>query len=385
MEIYLDNGNVTLVADEVLKEMMLYYKEKFGVPGGEFGHKYEEEAAEALGKAREIVAEKINASPEEIVFTSGTTEGNNLAIKGSTFPILRKRGEAVLLTTSIERKCILKSMDYLRNFGAKVLYAGVDTEGFANMEELKEKMKNVDFISIQHANQEIGTLQDIKTIGELAEDYGVIFHSDATHSFLKEKIDVEKIQVDMLTLSGHVIHAPLGSGALFIREGLKIEPLFHGSMRERRRRAGHPNIPAIMGFARAIEVMQDEDVEKMKKMRDFLIEKLLRIEDSHLNGSRTRRVCDNANLSFRGVEGEAILMMANEMGIILRTGSACYNESLEPSHVIKALGLGVEYANSSTRFVVSRYNTMEEMKYVTEKMGEIIEKLRSISPIYRRR
>ena len=385
MEIYLDNGNVTPVADEVIKEMKIYMKEKFGVPGGEFGHRLEEEATESLWKARENIAKKINALPEEIIFTSGVTEGNNLAIKGTVFPILRRGEEANILTSPIERKCVLRSVEYLKNFGAKVHKIGVDSEGFVNMEDLKEKIKKANFMSIQHVNQEIGTIQDIKAIGDLAEDNNVIYHSDVTHSFLKEGIDVEKISVDLLTFSGHVLHAPLGSGAIFVREGLKLEPLFHGAMRERNMRAGHPNMPAIMGFAKATEIMREEDIEKMRRMRDYLMVNLLKIDDSRLNGSGERRVCDNINVSFKGVEGESILMLANQNGIILRTGSACYNESLEPSYVIKALGIGVEYANSSTRMIVSRYNTMEEMKIVVEKISEIIEKLRSISPIYRRR
>ena len=385
MEVYLDNGNVTRVADEVLEEITLYYKEKFGIPGGEFGHRYEEEAAEALFQARERIARRINASPEEIIFTSGTTEGNNLAIKGIIFPRIRKNGKAKIVISPIERKCIMNTAKYLNGFGAEVQILDVNSEGFIDMDELQKKIVHSDILSIQHVNQEIGTVQDIKAIGEIAEDYGVIFHSDATHSFLKENIDVEKIPVDILTFSAHVIHGPLGAGALFVREGLKLEPLFHGASRERGMRAGHPNIPAIMGFAKSIEIMHKKDLDKMRSMRDYLIHKLLKIEDSRLNGPVKRRVCDNVNISFKGVEGEAILMLADKMGITLRTGSACYSQSLEPSYVVRSLGVGVEYVNSSTRMVVSRYNTMEEMKYVVEKMEEIIEKLRSISPIYRRR
>ncbi len=384
MEVYLDSGNVSPVAPEVLDEIMYYYRERFGVPGGEFGHRYEEEAAEALWKAREIIAKRINAVPEEIVFVTGTTEGNNLAVKGTVLRLLKEKREAKIIVSEIERKCVLRSADYLVRLGASLKKIPVDNFGFIDMEKLEEDMKDADFTSVQHGNQEIGTVQNIKAIGDMAEDSGVIFHSDATHTFLKEKIDVERIPVDILTFSGHVIHAPLGSGALFVREGLKLEPLFHGPMRERGFRAGHPNVPAIMGFAKAIETMNDEHVNRMREMRDYLIKNLLEIEDSRLNGPFERRVCDNVNISFRGVEGEAILMLASQMGVILRTGSACYSESLEPSYVIRALGVGVEYANSSTRMIVSRYNTMDEMKYVVEKIGEIIEKLRSISPIYRR-
>ncbi len=384
MNIYLDNANVSRVAGEVLDEMTVYYRERFGVPGGEFGHRYEEEAAESLWKAREIVAKKINALPEEIIFTSGVTEGNNLAIKGAIMPLIRN-GIKNILTSPIERKCVLRSIDYLKNFGVGKQVVNVDSEGFVDLADLNVKIKNVDMVSIQHVNQEIGTVQDLKAIGELAEDANVIFHSDATHSFLKERIDVEKINVDMMTFSGHVIHAPLGSGALFVRDGLKLEPLFHGAVRERGFRAGHPNIPAIMGFAKAVELMTEEHIEKMRKLRDFLINRLLEIPDSRLNGPDVRRVCDNVNVSFRGIEGEAILMLANQVGIILRTGSACYNEALESSYVIRALKIGVEYANSSTRISLSRYNTMDEMKYVVEKMNEIVDRLRDMSPLYRRR
>ncbi len=384
MEVYLDSGNVSPVAPEVLDEIMYYYRERFGVPGGEFGHRYEEEAAEALWKAREIIAKRINAVPDEIVFVTGTTEGNNLAVKGTVLRLLKEKREAKIIVSEIERKCVLRSADYLVRLGASLKKVPVDNFGFIDMEKLEEDMKYADFTSVQHGNQEIGTVQNIKAIGDMAEDNGVIFHSDATHTFLKEKIDVERIPVDILTFSGHVIHAPLGSGALFVREGLKLEPLFHGPMRERGFRAGHPNVPAIMGFAKAIEIMNDEHVNRMREMRDYLLKNLLEIEDSRLNGPFERRVCDNVNISFRGVEGEAILMLASQMGVILRTGSACYSESLEPSYVIRALGVGVEYANSSTRMIVNRYNTMDEMKYVVEKIGEIIEKLRSISPIYRR-
>ena len=383
MEVYLDNGNVSRVREEVLQEMMIYYTEKFGVPGGEFGHRYEEEAAEAVWKAREIIARKINAYPEEIVFTTGVTEGNNLAIKGTVIPVLRAKGGARVLISPIERKCVIRSARYLENFGVEVNTLSVDSDGLLVEDVLIDAVKDADLISVQHVNQEIGTVQDIRAIGEIAEDGEAIFHSDATHSFLREDIDVEKVSVDLLTFSGHVIHGPLGSGALFVREGVKIEPLLHGGLRERGRRAGHINVPALMGFAKAVELMNDSDVERMREMRDYLIRNLLNIPDSRLNGSPTRRVCDNVNVSFKGVEGEAILMLANENGIILRTGSACYNESLQSSYVIRALGVGVEYANSSTRMVVSRFNTMDEMKYVVEKMNEIVEKLRKISPLYR--
>ncbi len=382
--IYLDNANVTKVSKEVLEAMLPYYDEKFGVPGGEFGHSYEEEAAESLWKARETIARKINAKPEEIIFTSGVTESNNLAIKGAVRYMEKVHGKLKILTSGIERKCVLNSFKYLGESGHTVEFLPVDGEGFLKTDELIGRINGASFLSVQHANQEIGTVQDIKAIGDLAEDKGVLFHSDATHSFLRERIDVEKIGADMMTFSGHAVNAPLGSGALFVREGVKLEPLFHGDSREFGLRAGHPNMPAIIGFAEAVKTMKEEDIDRMRELRDFLIGELLGIEDSRLNGPRERRVCDNVNVSFKGVEGEAILMMASLKGLILRTGSACFNPQLRSSYVIRAIGGSAEDANSSTRLTLGRYNTMEEMKETAEIMGEIIEKLRSMSPIYRK-
>ena len=252
------------------------------------------------------------------------------------------------------------------------------------MEELEKAAKNSFLVSIHHANHEIGVLQDLKAIGEIANDAGSLFHVDATHSFLKEKIDVEKYGIDMMTMSGHVIHAPFGSGALFIRDGVKLEPLFHGDAREFGYRAGHPNMPAIAGFAKAVELMKEEHIQKMKRMQQYLIKNLLSIEDSRLNGSM-KRVCNNVNVSFKGVEGEAIIMMANQKGLIIRTGSACYSPELKPSYVILAIGGSMEDANSSTRITISRMNTMEEMEKAYEILKDVIERLREFSPLYRRK
>ncbi len=382
--IYMDNANVSRVSEGVIEAMLTRYRENFGVPGGEFGHRYEEEAAEALWKARETVARKINARPEEIIFTSGVTESNNLAIKGALRYMEKVHGNLKILTSKIERKCVMRSFEHLQKRGHEAVFLPVDRGGFLDMDALQKEAGGASFISIQHANQEIGTVQDIRAIGDIAEDRGLIFHSDATHSFLKEPIDVEKLKVDMMSFSGHVIHAPLGSGALFVREGVKLEPLFHGDSREFGLRAGHPNVPAIVGFARAIEEMGDEDVRRMRGIRDFLIDSLLEIPDTKLNGPRDRRVCDNINVSFKGVEGEAILMLASAQGLILRTGSACFSPQLKSSYVIAAIGGSAEDANSSTRLSLGRDNTMEEAERAVEILSNIIDRLRKISPIYRK-
>ncbi len=383
--IYLDNGNVTRVSDRVFEAMKERYLVNYGVPGGEFGHFMEEEAGEAIWKAREVIAAKIGARPEEIVFTSGVTEGNNLAVKGAVGYMEKKGGKQKILTSAIERKCVMNSVKYLEGRGHEALKVGVDSEGFIDMEELKESAKGASFLSIQHANQEIGTVQDTKAVGDIAEDAGAIFHTDASHSFLRERIDVRRLNVDMLTISGHLIHAPLGSGALFVREGLKLEPILHGDQREFGLRAGNPNMPAIIGLAEAVKEARDDDVERMRGIRDRLTDALLEIPDSELNGPRKGRVADNVNVSFRGVEGEAVLMLASEMGLIIRTGSACFSPELKYSYVISAIGKGAEEANSSTRFGLSRYNTMDEMERAADIMGAVVEKLRKISPLYRNR
>lgn len=381
--IYLDNENVTPVAPEVFEAMKEYYLERFGVPGGDFGHKLEEEASEALIRARETVARSIGASPEEIIFTSGVTESDNLAIKGVAFSSERK---GKIVTSSIERKCVLNSTKFLQRFGFTPVYLPVNRVGKVHVGSVERSIDGAILLSIQHANQEIGTVQDIKALSELAHDRGVPFHTDATHSYLREKIDVRKIEVDLLTVSAHVIHGPLGAGALYVREGVKLEPLIHGDAREFGLRAGHPNVPAIVGFAKAVELYREEHVEHMRRLQRILVKELTEVEESRLNGPEPgpQRVADNVNVSFRGVEGEAVLMMASERGVILRTGSACFDPTLQASYVIKALGVGVEHANGSVRLTLSRYNTEEEIRKASAVVKEVVERLRGISPLARK-
>ncbi len=375
--IYLDNANTTKIDDEVLKEMEIYLREKYGIPGGEFGHVFEEEALEALEKARERIAKKINASPEEIVFTSGDVESNNLAILGY---LRRAEKKGKIITSKIEQKSILEPFRFLsKEF--KSVYVGVDREGFLNFDELSDEIKDAVFVSVQHANKEIGTIQDIKAIGDLCEDKGVVFHSDASHSFCKVDIDVNKINVDMLTLSSNLIHGPKGIGALYIREGVKIDPILYGEPRERGLRPGFIDVPSAVGFAKAVELYTREDVERQKKLRDYLIDKLLEIEDSELNGARgDKRLCNNVNVSFKYVEGEAIVMQASMFGLIVGTGSACYSQELEPSHVILSLGKGYEISHSSTRITLSKFTTREEVEKASEILRSVIENLRRLSP-----
>lgn len=376
--IFLDNANTTRIDDEVLKEMEVYFKEKYGIPGGEFGHVFEEEALEALEKAREKIARKINASPEEIIFTSGDLESNNLAILGYLRG-LKEKGK--IITSKIEQKSVLEPFKFLSKHGFRASYISVDREGFIDLDELSEEARDAVFLSVQHANKEIGTIQDIKAIGDLCEDKSIVFHSDASHSFCKVDIDVNKINVDMLTLSSNLIHGPKGIGALYIREGIKIEPILYGEPRERGLRPGFIDVPSAVGFAKAVELYKKEDVKRQRNLRDYLIDELLSIEDSELNGARgDKRLCNNVNVSFKYVEGEAIVMQASLYGLIIGTGSACYSQELEPSHVILSLGKGYEISHSSTRITLSKFTTKKEVEKASEILKNVIENLRKLSP-----
>jgi len=363
-----------------MKEFMV---DKYGVPGGEFGYRLEEEAREAIEQARETICRRINASPEEIIFTSGGTESNNIAIVGSARSnyAAGKR----LVTSKIEHMSVLRTVDRLTRQGFEKTLLDVDQQGFVTAADLKSELADARMVSVQHANQEVGTLQDLEVIGEICRSRGVLFHCDAVQSFAKEKIDVQAIKVDLLSMSSHLIHGPKGVGALYVREGVKLQPLLEGDDRERGLRPGTPNVAGIVGFARAVELMTHEDSLRMRELRDGLIESLLTISESRLNGPRGNgRVCNNVNVSFRYVEGEAILMHLDLRGLIVNTGSACYNQRLEPSHVIRALGRTLEESHGSIRLSLSKWTTKEELTYATETIKEVVEKLRRLSPLGRK-
>ncbi len=380
--VYLDNARTTRVDPEVARVVLEFMTEKYSIPGGEFGYSMEEEASEALERSRETLARKINANPSEIIFTSGGTESNNLAIKGVAFSN-KYKGEKIV-TSRIEEKSVLSVFDYLGGKGFKTVKVGVDSSGFIKREEFMETVKGAKLVSIQHANKEIGTIQDLRVIGDICEERGVLFHSDATQSFTKTPINVEEMKVHLLSLTSHLIHGPKGVGALYVKEGLKLEPLLHGDKREFGLRPGTPNLPGIVGFAKAIEISRWEDNKRMEKLRDELIDELLEIPSTKLNGPRgERRLCNNVNVSFKYVEGESILLHANMKGLIINTGSACYSQDLEPSHVILAIGGSFEEAHSSTRLTLSKWTTKDEIIYAAKTLKEIVERLREISPLTR--
>jgi len=381
MKIYLDNAATTPLDEKVSEVMLPYFTQKYG--NASSLHSKGREAKEALENARRIIAKSINAKPSEIIFTSGGTESNNLAIKGIAFSYEEKGKKGHIITTKIEHDCVLNTCKWLEKRGWKVTYLDVDKEGFISLDDLEKAItKDTVLVSIIHGNNEIGTIQNLEEIGKICKSKGVLFHTDACQSYTKTLLDVKKQNLSLVTLNAHKIHGPKGVGALYIREGIKITPLAHGGGHEKGLRSGTENIPGIVGFSEAVRQMRKRDVEKMKKLRDKLIKGIEeRISEVRLNGPRgDRRLCNNVNFSFKGVEGEAIGMLLDAKGICSSTGSACSSKSLESSHVLKAIGLSDEEAHGSLRLSLGKQNTEEEIDKVIEIMPKIIRKLRKISP-----
>jgi cysteine desulfurase len=377
--IYLDNGASTMVDPKVVMAMEPYLLKDYGKPSSDFGHSYGVNARRGVENARAVIAKKINAEPEEVIFTSGMAEGNNLAMQGA---ISMKKGG--IITSSIEQNTILNVVRRLgRECSVKIIELKVDGEGFVDLEGLRKAiMKDTRIVSIQHANQEIGTVQDTGKIGKICREGGVLFHTDASHSFLKTPIDVKKMNVDLMTLTAHLIHGPRGVGALYIRKGVEIDPIMFGGGEERGLRPGTEDVPGIAGFGRAVEIYDEKDNGRMRALRDRLIDGLLKIKNTHLNGpTGDRRLCNNADITFKYVEGESLLLHLDMRGIAVTTGSACFSPDLAPSHVIIALGLGHADAHGSVRFSLSKYNTKDEMDYTIKNVKEVVEKLREISSL----
>lgn len=376
MVIYLDNANTTKPDPEVIKVMLEYLEEKYGTPGGEFGHIFDEEAREAIEEAREKIAKEINASPEEIIFVSDETEADNLAIKGTAWA----KGKGKVLTSKIERKAILNTVKRLRDWGFDTYEVSVDREGFINLEDLQSNLKDTILFATHLGNFEIGTIQDIKAISEIVHDKGALLYLDANHAFGKVKIDVKKLDVDLMSITAHLIHGPKGIAALYIRDGVKLKPLLDGDVRERGIRPGMINVPAIAGFGKAVELINYDDAKRMAKLRDKLIDLLLSIPDTKLNGPRgDKRLPNNVNVSFAYVEGESILLHCDLRGLVFSTGSACYSQELLPSHVIRAIGGSFEDAHGSVRLSLSKWTTEEEIVKAYEIIKDVVEKLREIS------
>ncbi len=378
---YMDNSATTKMDERVLEAMTPYFLEHYAVATSEFGYSMGLDSREALDSARESLARCLGAPTEDLVFTSGDTESNNTALKGVT-KALRKKGNH-LIVSKIEDFPVLNSAKTLESDGSKVTFLEVDGDGRLDLDKLQASITpETVLVSVQHANQEIGTVQDIKAIADICHDKKVLYHADATHTFRRMPIDVTKVPVDLLTISAHTIHGPKGVGGLYIREGTPISKWMDGGFQESNRRAGLENIPGIIGFDKAASLITEEENENLKRMRDTLIKKLLdTVPDTLLNGSATMRTPQNANITFHYVEGESITLHMDMRGFEVSTGSACFSRSLEASHVIMGIGGNHERAHGSIRFTLSRFNTMEDVDSVVTSISEIIANLRRISPL----
>lgn len=379
--IYLDNGATTMADPKVIEAMMPFFSEKYG--NASSTHHKGQEAKIALEDSRAIIAKSIGAKPEEIIFTSGGTESNNLAIKGVVFAN-KKKGNHII-TTKIEHDCVLNACKWLETQGFKVTYLNVDKEGFIDLKELEKAMtKQTILVSVIHGNNEIGTIQDLDAIGKICRKSNVYLHTDACQSYTKTDIEVRKQNIDLMTMNSHKIHGPKGVGALFVRKGISITPLSHGGGHEYNMRSGTENVSGVVGFAKAVKLADNKHRKYMTKLRDRIIDEVLKMPDVILNGpSGEKRLCNNANFSFKYVEGEAIGGYMDAEGICTSTGSACSSKSLEPSHVLIAIGLPPETAHGSLRITISRFTTEEEAGRFLEVLPKIIKKLRAISSIGR--
>ena len=385
MKIYLDHAATTSVDKEVLKEMTPYFSDKFG--NASSLHQYGQEAAEALGKSRQSIMKLINAEQEkEIIFTSGGTESDNMAIKEIAFNNKEKGNH--IITSKIEHHAVENSCQFLEKMGLQVTYLDVDKDGLVSVEDLKQAITDKTIlVSIMHANNEIGTIQPIAEIGKLCRENKIYFHTDAVQSFGKVPIDVQKMNIDLLSASSHKLYGPKGVGMLYVRNGVKIGPMIHGGDHEFCLRAGTENIPGIVGFAKACE-LAEENMDKWnaheKKLKDKLIKGILdKVPKSWLNGHPTKRLSNNINFGFKFIEGESLLIHLDDKGVAGSTGSACSSKSLKPSYVLTSIGLKPVDAHGSLRLSLGKDNTEKEIDYVLEVLPEIVENLRKISPLWK--
>lgn len=382
--IYMDNAAATRLDERVWEAMAPYYLDSYAVATSEFGHSMGLDAREALLNARTDLTQKLGISEKELVFTSGDTESSNTALKGVA-RALEKKGRHIVVS-AIEDFPVLNSAKAMERRGYKVTYLPVDSDGLLDLEALKSALtKETVLVSVQQANQEIGTLQDLKAIGEIAHDREVLFHTDATHAFARVPTDYGKLPVDLVTISPHTIHGPKGVGGLLVKEGTPFSKWMDGGFQENNLRAGLENIPGIVGFAKAAELVTEEENERLRKIRDMLIDRLLaEVDDTMLNGHRTKRVPQNANITYHYVEGESITLHLDMREVEVSTGSACFSRSLEASHVIMGIGGDHERAHGSIRYSLGRFNRLEEAQEVVEAMKDIVGRLREISPLKRK-
>ncbi|MBR3599181.1 MAG: cysteine desulfurase NifS [Lachnospiraceae bacterium] len=381
--IYLDHAATTATRPEVVEAMLPYFTESFGNPSSVYG--FSNKSKDAIATARDTIAKSLNADSKDIYFTAGGSESDNWALK-ETARVYKDKGRHII-TSAIEHHAILHTCEFLEKEGFEVTYVGVDENGIIKMDELKAAIRpDTILISVMFANNEIGTIQPIKEIGALAKENGILFHTDAVQAYGQLPIDVNELNIDMLSASGHKLNGPKGIGFLYIRKGIKIRNLIHGGGQERARRAGTENVPGIVGLGKAVEIAVDTMNERTAKeieLRDYLIDRVLaEIPYTRLNGDRFNRLPNNANFSFQFIEGESLLIMLDMAGICGSSGSACTSGSLDPSHVLLGIGLPHEIAHGSLRLTLGDENTKEEIDYVIENLKEIVQKLRNMSPLY---
>lgn len=380
---YFDNAATTPVREEVLQEILPYFREYYGNASSIYS--IAKESKKALEAARAKVAAAIGATPDEIYFTAGGSESDNMALRGVVNA--SKKEKKHIITTKIEHHAILHTAEFLETKGVDVTYLSVDEFGKISLEELENAIcPETVLISVMFANNEIGTIQPIAEIGEVAKKHGVLFHTDAVQAVGHVPIDVEKLQVDLLSMSGHKLGAPKGIGAIYIRKGTRISPLIFGGAQEKKLRAGTENIAGIVGLGKAAELAvaeMEETTKKLTALRDKLIHGILEsIPDSRLNGHPTDRLPGNCNISFSYIEGESLLLLLDALGIAASSGSACTSGSLDPSHVLMAIGLPHETAHGSLRLTIDRENTEEQVDFILEKLPGLVQRLRDMSPVY---
>ncbi|MCM1090245.1 MAG: cysteine desulfurase NifS [Muribaculum sp.] len=381
--IYLDNAATTRLRDEVYEAMQPYLRELYGNASSIY--RFAGESKKAIEQARSSVAGFLHAKPEEIYFTGGGSESDNWALIATAFA-RRDKGKHII-TSAIEHHAILHTCEYLEKLGFEVTYVNVDEEGILKLDELKAAIReDTILITVMYANNEIGTIQPIAEIGRLAREHGIIFHTDAVQAYGHEHIDVEALNIDLLSASGHKFNGPKGVGILYIRNSVRIGAFIHGGAQERGRRAGTYNTAAIVGFGAATELAERELDKRCvyeSELRDYLIDRVLReIPYTRLNGHRSNRLSNNANFSFRFIEGESLLILLDQKDIAASSGSACTSGSLDPSHVLLAIGLPHEIAHGSLRLTLSDETTKEELDFVVDELKRIVERLRGMSPLY---
>ncbi len=382
--IYLDNAATTKVDHQVFEAMKPYFEEEYGNASSIY--RFAASATKAVDKARQTVADFIGAKPNEIYFTGGGSESDNWAIKATAFALKDKKGKHII-TSAIEHHAVLHTCEYLEKLGFEVTYVGVDENGVVKLDELKAAIReDTILISIMFANNEIGTIQPVKEIGAIAKEHGIWFHTDAVQAYGHVDIDVNEMNIDMLSASGHKIFGPKGVGIMYLRNGVRIGSFVHGGAQERGKRAGTHNTPGIVGFEAATLYAKEnmaKNAAHEAELRDYLVKRVTEeIPYVKYNGHPTQRLSNNANFCFRFVEGEALLILLDQMGICGSSGSACTSGSLDPSHVLLAIGLPHEIAHGSLRLTLSHETTKEEIDYTVDKLKQIIDRLRSMSPLY---